>query len=283
MPQLHPPSAKGKTVSSPIIDPLTDQRDGARISRLALRGIRKRFGAVVALHGVDFHVDAGEVVALLGDNGAGKSTLTKIMSGVYRSDEGEFVFEGVPRDVTSPEDASALGISAVYQDLALCENLDVVENLFLGRELGPRNVPAPFRPIDRYTMEARAAEVLSGLAVRLPSLRRPVSMLSGGQRQAVAVSRAVLWGSKVVLLDEPTAALGVEQTAMVLNLVRQLRDRGLAVVLISHNLSDVFRVADRITVLRLGRCVANFNTSDVKRNDVVAAITGGNELEEIGS
>lgn len=260
-----------------------DDPAAGRIPRFVLRGIRKQFGAVVALHGVDFDVDAGEVVALLGDNGAGKSTLTKIMSGVYRADQGDYVFEGTPRDISSPEHASALGISAVYQDLALCENLDVVENLFLGRELGPRGVPAPFRPIDRHTMEARAAEVLSSLAVRLPSLRRPVSMLSGGQRQAVAVSRAVLWGSKVVLLDEPTAALGVEQTAMVLNLVRQLRERGLAVVLVSHNLSDVFRVADRITVLRLGRRVASFNTSEVRRNDVVAAITGGNDLEEIGS
>jgi D-xylose transport system ATP-binding protein len=173
-----------------------------------------------------------------------------------------------------------LGISAVYQDLALCENLDVVANLFLGRERGPQMLPPPFRPLDEYGMEARAIEVLSGLAVKLPSLRRPVSFLSGGQRQAVAVSRAVLWGSKVVLLDEPTAALGVEQTAMVLRLVRQLRDRGLAVVLISHNLSDVFRVADRIVVLRLGRRVASFDVGDVKRNDVVAAITGGNELAE---
>ncbi len=248
--------------------------------RLALRNIRKRFGSVVALDGVDFEVDAGEVVALCGDNGAGKSTLTKIISGAYRADDGEFLFEGTPRRVATPEDASALGISAVYQDLALCENLDVVANLFLGRELGP-NLPAPLRPLAEETMEARAAEVLSGLAVKIPSLRRPVSLLSGGQRQAVAVSRAVLWGSKLVLLDEPTAALGVEQTAMVLRLVKQLRDRGLAVVLISHNLSDVFRVADRITVLRLGRNVASFRTAEVKRNDVVAAITGGHELAEV--
>ncbi len=249
--------------------------------RLALRNIHKRFGSVVALSGVDFEVDAGEVVALVGDNGAGKSTLTKIISGAYRADEGEFLFEGQPVRVASPEDATLLGISAVYQDLALCENLDVVANLFLGRELGPANLPPPLRPLFEEVMEARAAEILKGLAVKLPSLRRPVSLLSGGQRQAVAVSRAVLWGSKVVLLDEPTAALGVEQTAMVLRLVKQLRDRGLAVVLISHNLADVFRVADRITVLRLGRRVASFATADVQRSDVVAAITGSNELAEV--
>jgi D-xylose transport system ATP-binding protein len=251
--------------------------------RLALRNIRKRFGSVVALAGVDFEVNAGEVVALCGDNGAGKSTLTKIMAGVYRADEGEIIFEGKPVRVNSPEDASALGISTVYQDLALCENLDVVANLFLGREQGPAGLPPPLRMLDEDGMEARALDVLKGLAVKLPSVRRPVSFLSGGQRQAVAVSRAVLWGSNVVLLDEPTAALGVEQTAMVLRLVRQLRERGLGVVLISHNLSDVFRVADRIVVLRLGRLVASFVTAEVRSNDVVAAITGGNELPEIGA
>jgi D-xylose transport system ATP-binding protein len=249
--------------------------------RLALRNVHKRFGPVVALSGVDFEADAGEVVALVGDNGAGKSTLTKIISGAYRADEGEFLFEGHAVHVASPEDAARLGISSVYQDLALCENLDVVANLFLGRERGPEALPPPLRPLDEWGMEARAMEVLSGLAVKLPSLRRPVSFLSGGQRQAVAVSRAVLWGSKVVLLDEPTAALGVEQTAMVLRLVRQLRDRGLAVVLISHNLADVFRVADRIVVLRQGRRVAAFRTGEAERSEVVAAITGGNELAEL--
>jgi D-xylose transport system ATP-binding protein len=247
--------------------------------RLALRNVHKRFGSVVALSDVSFDVDAGEVVALVGDNGAGKSTLTKIMSGAYRMDEGEFLFEGRPVSVASPDDAGTLGISAVYQDLALCENLDVVANLFLGRELGPR-LPDPVRPIDEDRMEAEALKVLSELAVRLPSVRRPVSYLSGGQRQAVAVSRAVLWGSKVVLLDEPTAALGVEQTAMVLRLVGRLRDRGLAVVLISHNIANIFEVSDRITVLRLGRTVGTFRTADVKRNDIVAAITGGNQLED---
>jgi D-xylose transport system ATP-binding protein len=248
--------------------------------RLALKNIHKRFGSVIALSGVDFEVRAGEVVALVGDNGAGKSTLTKVMSGAFRADSGEILFEGQPVHISAPEDASALGISAVYQDLALCENLDVVANLFLGRELGPA-VPRPFRALNEDQMEAQTLEVLRGLAVKLPSVRRPISFLSGGQRQAVAVSRAVLWGSKVVLLDEPTAALGVEQTAMVLRLVEQLKARGLAVVLISHNLSDVFRVADRITVLRLGRRVADFRKEDVKTNDVVAAITGGNDLQKV--
>ena len=247
--------------------------------RLALRNIHKRFGSVVALSGVDFEVDAGEVVALVGDNGAGKSTLTKIISGAYRMDEGEFWFEGSRVAVNSPDDASDLGISAVYQDLALCENLDVVANLFLGRELGPK-LPNPIRPIHEDLMEAQALKVLWELAVNLPSVRRPVSFLSGGQRQAVAVSRAVLWGSKVVLLDEPTAALGVEQTAMVLRLIGQLRDRGLAVVLISHNMSNVFQVSDRISVLRQGRAAGTYRTSEVKNNDIVAAITGGNQLEE---
>ncbi len=247
--------------------------------RLALRNVHKRFGSVVALSGVDFDVNAGEVVALVGDNGAGKSTLTKIVSGAYRMDEGEFLFEGKRVFVNSPDDASTLGISAVYQDLALCENLDVVANLFLGRERGPR-LPNPIRPLYEDQMEAEALKVLSELAVVLPSVRRPVSFLSGGQRQAVAVSRAVLWGSKVVLLDEPTAALGVEQTAMVLRLIRQLRERGLAVVLISHNMANVFQVSDRISVLRQGCGVGTFSTRDVTNNDIVAAITGGNQLKE---
>jgi D-xylose transport system ATP-binding protein len=249
--------------------------------RLVLKNIHKRFGSVVALDGVDFSVKAGEVMALCGDNGAGKSTLTKIMSGAYRADQGSFSFEGQPVQIGSPDEASALGISTVYQDLALCENLDVVANLFLGKERGPKHLPPPLRPLNEVEMEAKAAEILSGLSVRIPSLRRPVAFLSGGQRQAVAVSRAVLWGSKVVLLDEPTAALGVEQTAMVLRLVKQLRDRGLAVVLISHNLSDVFKVADRITVLRLGRSGGTFKTSEASHNEVVSAITGGHELAEV--
>jgi D-xylose transport system ATP-binding protein len=249
-----------------------------RRCRLALRSIQKRFGSVVALADVNFDVDAGEVVALVGDNGAGKSTLAKVIAGASPADGGTILFEGEPVRLGSPDAASSLGISAVYQDLALCENLDVVANLFLGRELGPTAWPLALRPLAEDEMEREARAVLRGLAVKLPSLRRPVAFLSGGQRQAVAVGRAVLWGSKVVLLDEPTAALGVEQTAMVLQLVRQLRDRDLAVVFISHNLVDVFSVADRITVMRLGRHVATFDRKAVTPRDVVEAITGTTHL-----
>lgn len=259
---------------------MEDRFSDGRLPRLSLRDIQKRFGSVVALAGVDFEVEAGEVMALVGDNGAGKSTLTKIISGAYQADSGTIFFEGRPVHLGSPEVASELGIAAVYQDLALCDNLDVVANLFLGRERGPQTVPVAFRPLAEEAMESETKQVLGGLAIKLPSLRIPVALLSGGQRQAVAVGRAVLWGSKVVLLDEPTAALGVEQTAVVLRLVRQLRDRGLAVVLISHNLADVFKVADRITVLRLGLRVATFVRGEVGPRDVVAAITGGSDLPE---
>jgi D-xylose transport system ATP-binding protein len=243
--------------------------------RLALREISKRFGAVVALQHVDFEVYPGEVVALVGDNGAGKSTLTKVMSGVYQAESGTVLFEGHEVSLHSPEAASALGIATVYQDLALCDNLDVVANLFLGREKGPHWLPAMLRQMREEEMERKAREVLQSLSVHLPSLRRPVALLSGGQRQSVAVSRAVLWGSKVVLLDEPTAALGVEQTAMVQQLILQLRTLGLAVVLISHNLRDVFHVSDRIVVLRLGQRVGTFQTSQATTDQVVAAITAG--------
>ncbi len=243
--------------------------------RLTLRGMSKRFGAITALDRVDFEVYPGEVVALVGDNGAGKSTLAKIIAGVYRADNGIITFEGREVVISSPEAASALGIATVYQDLALCDNLDVVANLFLGRELGPRRLPIALRWTQEDDMERRAREVLSSLSVRLSSLRRPVKQLSGGQRQSVAVSRAVLWGSKVVLLDEPTAALGVEQTAMVQRLILQLRTMGLSVVLISHNLIDVFQVADRIVVLRLGRRVATFTASQATPDQVVTAITSG--------
>jgi D-xylose transport system ATP-binding protein len=258
---------------------MTNEKSHRR-PRLALRSIQKHFGSVVALARVDFDVDAGEVVAIVGDNGAGKSTLAKIISGACQADGGTILFEGHAVRLGSPEAANSLGISAVYQDLALCENLDVVANLFLGRERGVPALPAPLRPLAEDEMEREARAVLQGLAVKLPSLRRPVASLSGGQRQAVAVGRAVLWGSKVVLLDEPTAALGVEQTAMVLQLVHQLRDRGLAVVFISHNLVDVFSVADRITVLRLGRQVATFDRNAVTPRDVVEAITGTAHLPQ---
>lgn len=243
--------------------------------RLALVGISKRFGAIVALDHVDFEVHPGEVVALVGDNGAGKSTLAKIIAGVYHVDSGTITFEGQHVTIPSPEAANALGIATVYQDLALCDNLDVVANLFLGREQGPRRLPSALRWTQEDEMERRARQVLSSLSIHLPSLRRPVKLLSGGQRQSVAVGRAVLWGSKVVLLDEPTAALGVEQTAMVHRLVLQLRELGLSVVLISHNLTDVFKVADRIIVLRLGRRVGTFIRSQTTMDQVVAAITAG--------
>ncbi len=247
--------------------------------RLALTGITKRFGAVLALDQVDFEVYAGEVVALVGDNGAGKSTLTKIIAGVYQPNAGTIRFAGRLAHIGSPEDASALGIATVYQDLALCDNLDVVANLFLGRERAT-GLPGGLGSLSEEEMERRTRDVLQTLSVKIPSVRRPVSDLSGGQRQSVAVSRAVLWGSQVVLLDEPTAALGVEQTAMVLRLVSQLRERGLAVVLISHNLADVFQVADRIVVLRLGRRVATFQRRKATPEQVVAAITGGTALAE---
>lgn len=245
---------------------------------LALHGISKHFGSIVALDAVDFEVYPGEVVALVGDNGAGKSTLAKIIAGVYQANEGTITFEGRPVRIGSPTAASALGIATVYQDLALCDNLDVVANLFLGRERASPGLPGGVRSLRDEEMERQAHEVLQSLSVTLPSVRRLVADLSGGQRQSVAVSRAVLWGSKVVLLDEPTASLGVEQTAMVHQLILSLRARGLGVVLISHNLADVFKVADRIIVLRLGRRVSTFLRHQTTLEQVVAAITGGVNL-----
>lgn len=237
---------------------------------LELRGINKSFGAVHVLHDVDFAVQPGQVTALVGDNGAGKSTLVKTIAGIYSADSGQRYFEGEPVDIGGPRDASALGIEVVYQDLALCDNLDIVENLFLGRELlkGPR--------LDEATMEARARETLASLSVRtVKSVRQSVASLSGGQRQTVAIAKSVLWNSKVVLLDEPTAALGVAQTRQVLDLVRRLADQGLGVVLISHNMVDVFEVADRITALYLGRVAADVATKDVTNTQVVELITAG--------
>jgi D-xylose transport system ATP-binding protein len=237
---------------------------------LTLRGIQKSFGAVHVLRGVDFDVRPGRVTALVGDNGAGKSTLIKGVAGIHAFDEGEYEFEGQPVKVHSPRDANALGIEVVYQDLALCDNLDVVDNMFLGRELGTKAV------LDDITMEERARETLDGLSVRtLASVRTKVASLSGGQRQTVAIARAVLWNSKVVILDEPTAALGVAQTEQVLLLVRRLADRGLGVVLISHNLNDVFQVADDIAVLYLGQLVAQVRRDEVRSNEVVELITTG--------
>ena len=217
---------------------------------LSLRGIEKSFGAVHVLHGVDFDIHPGKVTALVGDNGAGKSTLIKGIAGIHAFDKGEYFFEGKPVTVHSPRDANALGIEVVYQDLALCDNLDVVHNMFLGREQKKLGL------LDESTMETRARTTLDGLSVRtLQSVRTPVASLSGGQRQTVAIARAVLWNSKVVILDEPTAALGVAQTEQVLALVRRLADHGLGVALISHNLNDVFQVADEIAVLYLGNLV----------------------------
>jgi D-xylose transport system ATP-binding protein len=229
---------------------------------------------VSALSDVDFSVDAGEVVALVGDNGAGKSTLVKAIAGVHRIDGGQMLLDGRPITLTKPADATALGIETVYQDLALCDNLDVIANLYLGRERRRKRSAL----LDDEGMEAQASAIIADLAAHLPALDKLVAALSGGQRQAIAVSRAALWGSKVVLLDEPTAALGVAQTAMVYDLVQKLRERGLAVVVISHNMADVFAVADRITVLRLGRNSGEFIPADATPDQVIAAITGADQI-----
>ncbi len=241
---------------------------------LELKGISKRFGAVQALSNVDFEVYTGEVVSLVGDNGAGKSTLIKIISGVYRADAGQYVFDGREVTVTNPRDATGLGIETVYQDLALCDNLDVVDNLYLGRELSRPTAFNILKTLDEVTMEREAQKIVNDLHVRIPSIRTHVASLSGGQRQSTAVARAVMWNSRVVLLDEPTAALGVEQTRQVKDLIRRLRERNLGVVVISHNLADVFDVSDRIIVLRLGRRVATFDTHSTQAEQVVGAITG---------
>lgn len=249
-----------------------------RAPLLELRNIGKRFGAVTALSGVNLSVEAGEVVALVGDNGAGKSSLIKTIAGVHQPDEGEILVDGDVVRIHGPAAASRLGIATVYQDLALCENLDVTANLYLGREIGRRPLFGRLRRLSDSAMQAKSSEILTSLSVRIPSLERPVATLSGGQRQAIAVARAVLWGSKLVLLDEPTAALGVEQTAMVLELVNTLRKRGLGVLVISHNLADVFDVADRIAVIRLGRNAGTFQTAHTDVETVVGAITGGHQL-----
>jgi D-xylose transport system ATP-binding protein len=241
---------------------------------LELEGVSKRFGPVQALDRVDFAVRAGEVVGLVGDNGAGKSTMIKTIAGIHSADEGAIKFEGQPVSISKPQDATALGIATVYQDLALCDNLDVVANLFLGKEEIAPGPGVVSRQLDEVKMEHETADLLSNLAVTIPSLRSEVGTLSGGQRQQVAVARSLLGDPKVVLLDEPTAALGVPQTAQVLNLIRRLRERELGVVVISHNLVDVFEVADRIFVLRLGRSAGDFEASATTEENVVGAITG---------
>lgn len=237
---------------------------------LALRGVSKRFGAVQALTDVELEIHPGEVVALVGDNGAGKSTLVKTIAGVHPIDEGVIEWKGRKVRIDKPHDSQDLGIATVYQDLALCDNLDIVQNMFLGREKRSGLI------LDEATMEEMAAETLAGLSVRtVKSVRQRVASLSGGQRQTVAIAKAVLWNSKVVILDEPTAALGVAQTAQVLELVRRLADNGLTVVLISHNLNDVFAVSDRIAALYLGRMAAQVRTTDVTHAQVVELITAG--------
>lgn len=234
----------------------------------SFRNVSKTYGAVRALDGATFSVDAGEVVALVGDNGAGKSTLVKVMSGTIIPDSGDILCEGQPARIHHPNDATALGIATVYQDLALCNNLDVVANLFLGHERyrGP--------VLDEVEMERQTADLLGELAIRPRSLRVPVGSMSGGQRQSVAIARSLLGKPRMVILDEPTAALGLAQKQQVLDLIKRLQGRGLAVVLISHNLAEVFAVSDRIEVLRLGRNVASYPCDEKHHDDVVAAITG---------
>jgi D-xylose transport system ATP-binding protein len=238
---------------------------------LSLTGVNKRFGAVQALTDVSLHVAPGEVVALVGDNGAGKSTLVKIISGVYDSDGGEIRIEGKQVSVHGPAHAQELGIATVFQDLALCDNLDVVANLFLGQEVSRGSV------IDEVEMEKESWRLLRTLSAKIPSVRIPIASLSGGQRQTVAIARSLIGNPKVVMLDEPTAALGVAQTAEVLNLVERLRETGLGVILISHNMADVQAVADRIVVLRLGRNAADFTVEEATTEQLVAAITGASD------
>ena len=237
---------------------------------LELRNIAKSFGSVHALTEVDFEVRAGEIMALVGDNGAGKSTLIKCIAGTHAADSGAILFEGEEVHIHGPKDAARLGIEVVYQDLALCDNLDVVQNMYLGREANHWQV------LREAPMEAKTRETLAGLRVTtIKSIRQPVATLSGGQRQSVAVAKAVQWNSKLVILDEPTAALGVAQTEQVLALVRRLGEQGLSVVIISHNLHDIFETADRITVLRLGRNVGVYERQKTTQQEVVEAITAG--------
>ncbi|GAA0903414.1 MULTISPECIES: ATP-binding cassette domain-containing protein [Streptomyces violaceusniger group] len=235
---------------------------------LALRGVCKRFGGVQALTDVELEIRAGEVVALVGDNGAGKTTLAKVIAGVGPADTGVIEWKGRAVEIKRPYDAQELGITAVYQDLAMCDSLDIVGNLFLGREIHKLGV------LDEVEMERRARELMRTLTVRIPDARLPVSSLSAGQRQAVAISRSLLGAPKVLLLDEPTAALGMEQTSRLLDLVEELRDRGLGILLISHNMGDIKAVADRVAVLRLGRNNGLFEVNTTSQEQIVCAITG---------
>ncbi len=237
---------------------------------LSLRGITKTFGAVAALTDVDLDVAAAQVVAIVGDNGAGKSTLVKVLSGVHAPDSGTITFEGREVEIPTPAAAQQLGIATVYQDLALCENLNVVENLFLGQELRPSR-------LDEVSMEVKSWELLRELSAKIPTVRIPIASLSGGQRQTVAIARSLLGDPKIIILDEPTAALGVAQTAEVLNLIERLRQRGHGVIMISHNMADVKAVADTVVVLRLGRNNGVFEVGDVSQEDIIAAITGATD------
>ncbi|MFP3989589.1 ATP-binding cassette domain-containing protein [Streptomyces sp. E11-3] len=238
---------------------------------LALRGISKRFGAVQALADIELEIHAGEVVALVGDNGAGKSTLVKVIAGVAPADRGVIEWDGQPIHIVRPHDAQILGVATVYQDLALCDNLDVVGNLFLGREIHRLGI------LDEVEMERRTLGLLHTFSIHMPSVRLPVAALSGGQRQTVAISRSLLGEPRLVLLDEPTAALGIEQTAQVLKLVDQLRERGLGVLLISHNMGDVKAVADSVAVLRLGRNNGFFDVPTTSHEQIISSITGATD------
>jgi D-xylose transport system ATP-binding protein len=268
---MSPRMARGEAKSN-------GESNGAATEHLlALRGFSKSFGPVRALHEVDFEVDRGEIVALVGDNGAGKSTLIKAIDGVAPPDQGDAYFDGKKVSISTPQIAESLGIATVFQDLALCDNLDVVANLFLGKELADG---VPVQVLDEVDMEQRSKELLSDLSVTtLGSVRTEVGSLSGGQRQSVAIARTLIGQPKVVLFDEPTAALGVQQTAQVLGLVKRLKDEGLGIVMISHNLEDVFQVADRIIVLRLGERVATFDREKTTPEQVVGAITGADTAE----
>ncbi|MBC7725758.1 MAG: sugar ABC transporter ATP-binding protein [Burkholderiaceae bacterium] len=258
-------------MSIPTIDqPASAGRAEPRTSILSLRGASKSFGAVAALTDIDLEVAAGEVVAIVGDNGAGKSTLVKVLSGVHLPDAGTITFESNQVTIPTPTAALDLGIATVFQDLALCDNLNVINNLFLGRELRPGR-------LDEVAMEVRSWELLRQLSAKIPSVRIPIAALSGGQRQTVAIARSLVGNPKVIILDEPTAALGVAQTAEVLNLVERLRERGLGVIMISHNMADVQAVADRVVVLRLGRNNGEFTVGAVSPEEIIAAITGATD------
>jgi D-xylose transport system ATP-binding protein len=264
-----PPQAPPAIGHGQADDSRSGRPDAGAEPVLSLQGISKHFGAVSALTDIDLEVHAGEVVALVGDNGAGKSTLVKVLAGVHAPDSGEIRFAGQPVNISDPSAALRLGIATVFQDLALCENLDVVANLFLGQELSPLR-------LDEVHMETRSWQLLNELSARIPSVRLPIASLSGGQRQTVAIARSLLLDPKVIILDEPTAALGVAQTAEVLDLIERVRQRGLGVIMVSHNMEDVRAVADRIVVLRLGRNNGEFDAS-ASNEQLVSAITGATD------